>query len=207
MRKHLIFSFFLVFSSLSFSQLEELEGTYTSQSAREYAANNIWSEVIILPKSECEWIVNVGETEERKPSVGDESVVRNTLYKLIVDTTITKVQCSVVDFNPSELSPESTDSLISLMIRDFNQLGSFEKVVEKHLTFDEMKVRYTLLNEDAGRLEEVYGFSFLDYRKGAIFTDENSSDGYKFLVFIRENPMEEESFVVLKTRVNNSQRE
>jgi hypothetical protein len=184
------------------SQHGEMEAVNSSQAAYDYAANHMWSEVVILPISEAKWIVNVGEDEEKKPAVGDNAIVRNTKYRLVADTVVMQVQCAVVDFNPKEMSAEVIDSIRQLMVRDFNRVGSFEKVVEMHLTQEEMYSRYALLNETAGQIEEIFGSSFLDYHKGALFLAENPNGGYKFVVFMRETPVEVPSFVVLKARID-----
>lgn len=188
-------------SAGTWAQSEGMESVNTIAAAYDYAANHMWSEVIILPVSEAKWIVNVGKDDEVKPAVGDNAIVRNTKYRIVADTTVTNVQCAIVDFNPNEMSIEAIDSVRHLMVRDFKRVGAFDKVVEMHLSKEEMMSRYVLLNESAGRIQEIFGSSFLDYGKGDLFLTQNDADGYRFVVFIRENPVEVPSFVVLKSRI------
>lgn len=199
--KSILFTLGVLFSIGAWAQPAGMEGVNSIAAAYDYAANHMWSEVIILPVSEAKWIVNVGKDEEVKPSVGDNAIVRNTKYRIVADTVVTNIQCAIVDFNPNEMSLEQIDSIRHLMVRDFNRVGTFDKVVEMHLTKDEMMSRYALLNENAGRIQEIFGSSFLDYGKGDLFLTENDDDGYRFVVFIRENPLEVPSFVVLKSRI------
>lgn len=190
-----------VFGISSAQGLSEVE---TPAQAYRHAKENMWSEVQILPKSECTYLMNPDRSENfSEPSIGEESVVRNTLYKIVGDTIVQKIHCAVIDFDTRIMSINLIDSILNKMIREFRRHASFSQLAKDHLPKDEL-YRYQEFRDYSMRISEMLDDDFSERRKGELFTHAlTRSDDFKFLVLILDDPKEVEAFVVLKARLED----
>lgn len=194
----------LVHLSLGTSLAQDLSGIETVSQAYSYARENMWTEVQILPKSECTYLMNPDRSKSNSaPTVGDESVVRNSIYKIVGDTIVQKIHCAVIDFDTRIMSMNAIDSLRNKMVLEFRRHGSFSQLAKDHLPKDEL-YRYQEFRDYSTRINEMLDDDFSDRRKGELFTHElTRSDDFKFLVLILNDPKEVDAFIVLKARLED----
>lgn len=190
--------------ALSTSLAQDLSGVETASQAYRYARENMWSEVQILPKSECTYLMNPDRSKDiSDPSIGDESIVRNSIYKIIGDTVVQKIHCAVIDFDARTMSMNAIDSVRNKMILEYRRHGSFSQLAKDHLPKDEL-YRYQEFRDYSTRISEMLDDDFSDRRKGELFTHElTRSDDFKFLVLILNDPKEVDAFIVLKARLED----
>jgi len=186
--------------STSFSQ--DLSSIETPSQAYRYARENMWSEVQILPKSECAYLMNPDRSKSNsEPTIGDESVARNSIYKIVGDTVVQKIHCAVIDFDARTMSMNAIDSVRNKMILEYRRHGSFSQLAKDHLPKDEL-YRYQEFRDYSTRISEMLDDDFSDRGKGELFTHElTRSDDFKFLVLILSDPKEVDAFIVLKARL------
>lgn len=184
-------------------QAQTPESVQTPDEARAFAAENLWAEVQVLPASECTWIVRTGSNDsEAEPAVGDVGVMRNTRYQLIADTTVTFIQCAIVDFSLEEMTEEEADSSIAVMMTAYRRIGDFKQVVDQYLPA-EQRYRYVMFNETSSRMEEILGDNLESYSDGQVIVVQDSEgQPYKFIVYILAKPEVKPAFIVLKTRMD-----
>lgn len=190
--------------ALSVSYAQDLSSIETASQAYRHARENMWSEVQILPKSECTYLMNPERSNSNsEPSIGDESVVRNSIYKIVGDTIVQKIHCAVIDFDARTMSMNAIDSLRNKMIIEYRRHGSFSQLAKDHLPKDEL-YRYQEFRDYSTRISEMLDDDFSDRRKGELFTHElTRSDDFKFLVLILNDPKEVDAFIVLKARLED----
>ena len=190
--------------ALSTSLAQDLSSIETASQAYRYARENMWSEVQLLPKSECTYLMNPDRSKSNsEPTVGDESVVRNSIYKIVGDTVVQKIHCAVIDFDARTMSMNSIDSVRNKMILEYRRHGSFSQLAKDHLGKDEL-YRYQEFRDYSTRISEMLDDDFSDRRKGELFTHElTRSDDFKFLVLILNDPKEIDAFIVLKARLED----
>ena len=190
--------------ALSTSFAQDLSGIETASQAYSYARENMWSEVQILPKSECAYLMNPDRSKSNsEPVIGDESVARNSIYKIVGDTVVQKIHCAVIDFDARTMSMNSIDSVRNKMILEYRRHGSFSQLAKDHLGKDEL-YRYQEFRDYSTRISEMLDDDFSDRRKGELFTHElTRSDDFKFLVLILNDPKEIDAFIVLKARLED----
>lgn len=183
---------------------QDLSQIESASQAYKHARENMWSEVQILPKSECSYLMNPDRSKSVSDvSVGDESVVRNSLYKIVGDTLVQKIHCAVIDFDTRTMSIGSIDSVRNKMIFEYRRHGSFSQLAKDHLPKDQL-YRYQEFRDYSTRIGEMLDDDFSDRRKGELFTHElTRSDDFKFLVLILDDPKEVEAFIVLKARLED----
>lgn len=183
---------------------QDLSQIESASQAYKHARENMWSEVQILPKSECSYLMNPDRSKSVSDvSVGDESVVRNSLYKIVGDTLVQKIHCAVIDFDTRTMSIGSIDSVRNKMILEYRRHGSFSQLAKDHLPKDQL-YRYQEFRDYSTRIGEMLDDDFSDRRKGELFTHElTRSDDFKFLVLILDDPKEVEAFIVLKARLED----
>lgn len=192
---------FILIAMHSSAQL--MDDISTPEQARKYAAENMWSEVQVLPADDSKWIFREENGEPGNPSVGDMAVVRNTQYKVLADTTIMRIQCSVIDFSLEEMSVEVADSALKVMLAAYRRLGSFERIADEYLPADQ-KYRYVHFNDQSAKMEEIFGDNLESGKKGdLIVINESEGRPFKFLIYIREDPVEQDGFIVLKARLKD----
>jgi hypothetical protein len=190
--------------ALSTSFAQDLSGIETAYQAYSYARENMWSEVQILPKSECAFLMNPDRSKSNsEPTIGDESIVRNSIYKIVGDTVVQKIHCAVIDFDARTMSMNAIDSVRNKMILEYRRHGSFSQLAKDHLPKDEL-YRYQEFRDYSTRISEMLDDDFSDHRKGELFTHElTRSDDFKFLVLILNDPKEVDAFIVLKARLED----
>jgi len=188
--------------ALSTSFAQDLSSIETVSQAYSYARENMWSEIQILPKSECTYLMNPDRSKSNyEPTIGDESVVRNSIYKIVGDTVVKKINCAVIDFDARIMSMNAIDSVRNKMILEYRRHGSFSQLAKDHLPKDEL-YRYQEFRDYSTRISEMLDDDFADRRKGELFTHElTRSDDFKFLVLILNDPKEVDAFIVLKARL------
>ena len=202
MRSWLIFLIIQFALTISFAQ--DLSQIETTSQAYLYAKENMWSEVQILPKSECTYLMNPDRSKSvSEPSIGDESLVRNSVYKIVGDTTVKRIHCAVIDFDTRLMSLSSIDSLINKMILDYRRHGSFSRLAKDYLPKDEL-YRYQEFKDYSNRIYKMLDDDFSERLKGELFRHNlKRSDDFEFLVLILDNPIEVDAFIVLKARIQD----
>lgn len=188
--------------AITLSVAQDLSGVTTVSQARDYAKEHMWTEVQVLPKSECTYLMNPERTGDVvEPTIGDESTVRNSIYKIVGDTVVNKIHCAVIDFDTRQMSIESIDSIRNKMVLEYRRHGSFSQLAKDHLPSNEL-YRYKEFRDYSPRIIEMLDDDFSDRKKGDLFFHElTRSDDFKFLILIMNDPKEEEAFIVLKTRL------
>lgn len=194
----------VAYLALSTSYAQDLSSVETASQAHRYARENMWSEVQVLPKSECTYLMNPDRSKSNsEPTIGDESVVRNSIYKIVGDTVVQKIHCAVIDFDARTMSMNAIDSVRNKMILEYRRHGSFSQLAKDHLPKDEL-YRYQEFRDYSTRISEMLDDDFSDRRKGELFTHElTRSDDFKFLVLILNDPKEVDAFIVLKARLED----
>ncbi len=191
------------FSCLAFGQEPlTLDQISNPREAREFAADHMWSEVVVISKEECKWLLNVEhEDNPNEPNIGDMAVVRNTSYKLIADTSMKVINCSVLDFDLETMSEEEADSLIQRYMIELSSHGRFDHLVSNHLSQEE-QYRYNNFIQPTSVIMDYFGTTFVSRSKGEIFRWRHPQEPYMFLIQIMQDPIDIEGFIVLKSRVD-----
>lgn len=181
---------------------QDLSTVLTVSQAYEYARDNMWSEVQVVPKSEAKYLMNADRSKEPvDPSIGDEAVVRNSIYKIMGDTMVQRINCAVIDFDTRQMSIEQIDSIRNRMVLEYRRHGSFSQLAKDHLPKDEL-YRYQEFRDYTMRIQEMLDDDFSDRKKGELFFHElKRSDDFKFLVLILDEPKDVDAFIVLKARL------
>lgn len=181
---------------------QDLSAVLTVSQAYDYARDNMWSEVQVIPKSEAKYLMNADRSREPvDPSIGDEAVVRNSIYKIMGDTMVQRINCAVIDFDTRQMSIEEIDSIRNRMVLEYRRHGSFSQLAKDHLPKDEL-YRYQEFRDYTMRIQEMLDDDFSDRKKGELFFHElKRSDDFKFLVLILDEPKDVDSFIVLKARL------
>lgn len=181
---------------------QDLSAVLTVSQAYDYARDNMWSEVQVIPKSEAKYLMNADRSKEPvDPSIGDEAVVRNSIYKIMGDTMVQRINCAVIDFDTRQMSIEEIDSIRNRMVLEYRRHGSFSQLAKDHLPKDEL-YRYQEFRDYTMRIQEMLDDDFSDRKKGELFFHElKRSDDFKFLVLILDEPKDVDSFIVLKARL------
>lgn len=181
---------------------QDLSAVLTVSQAYEHARDNMWSEVQVIPKSEAKYLMNADRSKEPvDPSIGDEAVVRNSIYKIMGDTMVQRINCAVIDFDTRQMSIEEIDSIRNRMVLEYRRHGSFSQLAKDHLPKDEL-YRYQEFRDYTMRIQEMLDDDFSDRKKGELFFHElKRSDDFKFLVLILDEPKDVDSFIVLKARL------
>jgi hypothetical protein len=193
---------FMLATAIAFCQMPNDELSTPAQ-AREYAAEHMWAEVQVLAMDECKWIFRKENGDPGDPGIGDMAIVRNAQYKVLADTTISRIQCSVIDFSIEEMTVEEADSTIRVMLAAYRRTGSFERLADEYLPEDQ-KYRYVHFNDQSAKIEKIFGDDLESGRKGdLIIINETEEQPFKFLIYIREDPIEQTGFIVLKTRLED----
>ncbi len=196
-----LFITYFVLSTCYAQTLGEIE---TSSQAYKYARDHMWSEVQILPKSECTYLMNPDRSKSlTEPSIGDESIVRNSVYKIVGDTMVEKIHCAVIDFDSRTMSANAIDSIRNKMIIEYRRHGSFGQLAKDHIPKNEL-YRYQEFRDYSTRIREMLDDDFSNRKSGELFTHElTRSDDFKFLVLILDDPEKVEAFIVLKSRLED----
>lgn len=202
MRK--LFCLFLLLGVSYTGLAQDLSAVLTVSQAYEYARDHMWSEVQVLPKSEAKYLMNPDRSKDPvDPSVGDESVVRNSVYKIVGDTVIKQINCAVIDFDTRQMSIEQIDSVRNRMVLEYRRHGSFRQLAQDHLPKDEL-YRYQEFRDFTMRIREMLDDDFVTRKKGDLFFHElTRSDDFKFLVLILDDPKDIDAFIVLKARLED----
>lgn len=198
------FSFVAVMAICAMGCAQDLSAVLTVSQAYEYAKDHMWSEVQIIPKSESRYLMNPDRSKEMNdPSIGDESIVRNSIYKIVGDTVVKKIHCAVIDFDTRQMSVEAIDSIRNRMVLEYRRHGSFSQLATDHLPKDEL-YRYQEFRDNSMRITEMLDDDFSDRKKGDLFFHElTRSNDFKFLVLITEDPKDIDAFIVLKARLED----
>lgn len=192
----------LLLPVVSFGQLNDIERISTVGEAEQFARDNMWTEVVTLSKQDVSWIFTSEEGGD--PDIGDTKVVRNSVYKIISDTTIVDIQFSVIDFDPAQFSSDEIDSIRHTMMRYYRRSGSFEKMVDHFLSGVEKAKRYSVMTGAVHEYQEFFSEDFLTKKKGQVYLDEYpGGEDYKYIVYIREDLKESPAFMILKSRLND----
>lgn len=191
---------FLFITGVSFAQ--DLSAVLTVSQAHAYAKDHMWSEVQVIPKSEGKYLMNPDRSKEpTDPSIGDESIVRNSVYKIVGDTIAKRIHCAVIDFDSRNMSMEAIDSVRNKMVLEYRRHGSFSQLAKDHLPQNEL-YRYQEFRDYSPRIKEMLDDDFSDRKKGDLFYHElTRSNDFKFLVLILDDPKDVDSFIVLKARL------
>jgi hypothetical protein len=193
---------FVLFPLFSFSQLSDVEKINTVKEAENYAKENMWTEVITLPKEDAKWIF-AGD-DESETHIGQVKVVRNSVYKVIKDTTVTNISFAVVDFDPQNYSVDEIDSIRFKMIGYYRRSGSFQKMVDHYLAPTEKQKRYSVMTGMVGEFQEFFEEDMTSRSKGSVYLDQMpGGDGFKYIIFIREEPKKTDAFIILKSRLQD----
>lgn len=186
------------------SNAQDLSSVLTVSQAYSYARDNMWSEVQVIPKSEGKFLMNPDRSKDMAdPTIGDESIVRNSLYKIVGDTVVKRIHCAVIDFDTRQMSIEAIDSIRNRMVLEYRRHGSFSQLAKDHLPKDEL-YRYQEFRDNSMRIKEMLDDDFSDRAKGDLFFHAlTRSDDFKFLVLIMDEPKDVDAFIVLKARLED----
>ena len=183
---------------------QDISEVQTVSQAYKYAKENMWSEVQVLPKSDCAYLMNPYRSKDvSEPAIGDESIIRNTIYKIVGDTSVMRINCAVIDFDSRKMSIDEIDSVRNRMVFEFRSHGSFKQLAQDHLPKEEL-YRYQEFRDFSPRIREMLDDDFVGRKKGEIFFHELSrSEDFKFLILILDDPKAVEAFIVLKARLED----
>lgn len=174
-------------------------GINTSQQARAYALDRMWTKVDVLPEQECRYVFG----GEQAPKPGAEIRTGTTAYRYICDTTVTMLNIAIIDFPYHERARETTDSLTGVLLADFRRNFDFQRLVDEYLRDTEYEFGYELFYEASGLIEEMIGGNLESLKKGEIMKlDIEGEEPYRLLIYCKEDPIEVKAGILIQGRVD-----